>query len=371
MKILIVGEYSGFSKYLSRGLREIGHEAFVFSWGDGFKRIEQEDGITIDISNFAVLGRPIMGSHNLKRLFSNLKLSKKISSLSQYFDCALIINPCFIKQGHNILKPYPTICQIKSMLKSQDNIYLSACGNDFIFNSFLPLRGKVSDFILSKFTRSLDVDKINYLSFSEYIKGVIPVMIDYSEAYKYFEKQYKYRILPTIPLPFDTQSVVECGYNGGTINIFHGVTRPEEKGSPFIINAMKRIAEKYADKVKINIVSHLPLNEYLKILERADILIDQAYAKSYGMNAIEGLAMGKIVLSGNEPGNAEEFGVTDCPVVNIKPDADDIYNKLEQLVNNIDKVKQLSKESVQYARIIHDQKNVARKYIELFSRYNS
>lgn len=63
MKILIVGEYSGFSKYLSRGLWEIGHEAFVFSWGDGFKRIEQEDGITIDISNFAVLGRPIMGSH--------------------------------------------------------------------------------------------------------------------------------------------------------------------------------------------------------------------------------------------------------------------------------------------------------------------
>lgn len=371
MKVLIVGEYSGFSKNLSLGLREIGHEPFVISWGDGFKKINQEHGISIDISNFSICGHQIKGSHNLKRLFSSIKLSKKISSLSDFFDCALILNPCFVKLKHNWFVPYPSILQIKSMLNKKDNIYLSACGNDFIYNSFLPYRGKVSNAIIKKFTQSLDENKPSFVQFLKEIKGIIPVMIDFAEAYRYFQDQYEYKILPTIPLPFDTESVIATKKKEAPINIFHGVTRPDEKGSPFIIDAMHRIGEKYGDKVKLDIVSHLPLKEYLQILENADILIDQTYAKSYGMNTIEGMSMGKVVLSGNEPGNAEEFGTTDCPVVNILPDSDDIFNKLDFLIQNEDKLIQMSADSIKYARAFHDSRIVATQYIELFTSYNS
>lgn len=371
MRILIVGEYSGFSKYLSEGFREIGHEPFVISWGDGFKKIEQEKGITIDISNFNILGHKIKGSHNLKRLFSCVSLLRCIKKYPDYFDCALIINPCFIKQDNNLFNPYPTISQIKSMLNGKDNIYLSACGNDFIFNSFLPYRGKVSDSYINKFTKTLSVDKLAFIPLLNHIKGVIPVMIDYAEAYRYFQKDYNYNILPTIPLPFNTYSVEIKDRKIEVINIFHGVTRPEDKGSKYIIDAMQRIGIKYGNKVKINIISHLPLKEYLNQIKNADILIDQTYSKSYGMNTIEGLSMGKVVLSGNEQGNAEEFCTTDCPVVNILPNADDIYNKLEYLINNRDIMRRTAQNSVLYARSIHDYKIVARKYIELFLEYNS
>ena len=52
MKIIIIGEYSSFSKNLSEGFRTLGHECFVFSWGDGFKKIEQdgEYSYTIDVA---------------------------------------------------------------------------------------------------------------------------------------------------------------------------------------------------------------------------------------------------------------------------------------------------------------------------------
>ena len=71
MNILIIGEYSGFAKYLSRGFRQLGHGACVLSWGDGFKKIEQEDeSISINVSNYIFLGRTIRGSHHLREFFS-------------------------------------------------------------------------------------------------------------------------------------------------------------------------------------------------------------------------------------------------------------------------------------------------------------
>jgi len=40
MKILIIGEYSGFASNLKMGFKSLGHETILFSWGDGFKKIK-------------------------------------------------------------------------------------------------------------------------------------------------------------------------------------------------------------------------------------------------------------------------------------------------------------------------------------------
>ena len=67
MKILIIGELSAFSKNLSKGFHALGHESFVFSWGDGFKKIEQDDdSYHIDVSNISVFGHSIKGTNRIK-----------------------------------------------------------------------------------------------------------------------------------------------------------------------------------------------------------------------------------------------------------------------------------------------------------------
>ena len=39
MRVLIIGDFSSVAKNLCDGINSIGHESFVISWGDGFKRI--------------------------------------------------------------------------------------------------------------------------------------------------------------------------------------------------------------------------------------------------------------------------------------------------------------------------------------------
>lgn len=67
---------------------------------------------------------------------------------------------------------------------------------------------------------------------------------------------------------------------------------------------------------------------------KADILIEQCYATSVGMNAIEALSMEKVILGGNEGGNAESFGVTDFPII-ISNRMKIIYSKLKKLTKTV------------------------------------
>ena len=57
MRILIIGEYSAFARNLSSGLKNLDHTVLVFSWGDGFKEIKQDEGsVNINVSNYRCLG---------------------------------------------------------------------------------------------------------------------------------------------------------------------------------------------------------------------------------------------------------------------------------------------------------------------------
>lgn len=167
-------------------------------------------------------------------------------------------------------------------------------------------------------------------------------------------------------MPYDCSSTPITRQHNSRINIFHGITRAKEKGSDIVIDALEKVSKCFPERVFVNVVSHIPLREYLLQMSQSDIVIDQCYAYSYGMNAIEALAMGKVVLSGNEPNNMKEFGIDYCPVINIRPSVDDIVEKLKQLVNDPTRIKEISNQSKHYVSQIHNCENIANKYIELF-----
>ena len=371
MKILIIGEFSAFSKNLSKGFHALGHESFVFSWGDSFKKIEQDDdSYHIDVSNISVFGHSIKGTNRIKRLFTAPRLHRYISKMPCDWDVAFLINFGFLQKGTNIFNDMISIQEIQSLLKDPSQIYLSACGGDFIFDSFLPNRARISPADLEKAQKNTAISSKPYDLFKTFmplVKGVIPITIDYFEAYKFFEDKYDYNLLPIIPLPFDTESVEYKNDIHDKIVIMHGVNRYYEKGSDYIIPAMERIEKDYPDKVEVRIVSHVPLKEYLKIMSEANIVIDQAYAYSAGMNAVEALAMGKVVLGGDYSGNAESLGVKEFPVIDITADIDQIYSVLKDLVFNPEKIKMISEESRKTACELYDCRKIAARYVELFN----
>ncbi len=372
MRIIIIGEFSSFAKNLSEGFRSIGHECFTFSWADGFKGItqEKEDSYEIVLRNNMSQGVLSHVKNALTSFFSYVKLKRYVynMSLEEKWDVILIINPVFIKQKKRFWNACFTEKMIKSLLSNTEHIYLSACGGDVPY----------IDYWKSHPWKNLHIVEVDYYRYytesqishfihcMSFIQKAIPVMYGYAQAWRNSEFTKSCRILPTIPLPVDTSKYEVNNTVRGKIVVFHGIIRPEQKGTPLIVEAMDRLQRNYPDKVECVAKGGMPLDEYLPLLNRTNILIDQAYADSVGMNGLYALAMGKVVLGGNAPENQKEFNEYDCPIVNIEPDVEDIYCKLEDLILNADKIEVLSKKSREYVERVHDAKVIAKKYIRVF-----
>lgn len=370
MKILIIGEFSAFSKYLSRGFHAIGHESFVFSWGDSFKRVVQDnDSYFINTRNIRIFKHDIKGTNRIKRPFTAMRLHRFIAKMPHDWDAAIIINLGFLQIKHNIFNDLISFDEIQSLLKDKTQVYLSACGGDYIFDLYFPNRRKICPAYVKKSQDNLAYSNTELLfhTFIHRIKGIIPITIGYYDAYKHYIDIYHYKLFRVIPLPFDIDSVSVSNEIKGKIVIMHGVNRYYEKGSDIIIPAMERIKNDYPDLVDLRIVTRVSLNEYLSIMQEANIVIDQAYADSAGMNAVEALAMGKVVLGGDEPGNAESLGVSEYPVIDIVPDEDYIYSVLKELILNPERIKRISKQSRDTAANVYDCRIVAARYIQLFN----
>ena len=80
------------------------------------------------------------------------------------------------------------------------------------------------------------------------------------------------------------------------------------------------------------------------------------------MNALIALTKGKVVLSGNEK-ETEELLEEKSPVINIKPDVEDIFNKLENLVLNPNEISALGQRSYDFVKEVHDNVKVSKLYL--------
>jgi len=371
MRIVIIGEYSGFAYNLKDGFIKNGHDAFVYSWGDSFKQIDAGDhSYSIDVSNFTFFGRAFRGTGRIRRMWSAIKLNLHLAKKwkSEKADVILIINPAFLKLNNNPFIPLFSEKMIDKMRKPKAKLYLSACGNDYITNSYGPYSRKINEYGLYRYYDKAYLGRKSFEQILNFVRDIIPTMADYSIPYHFFEKDYNYIVHPTIPLSFDVLSETSKNEIKEKIVIMHGITRAHDKGSYIILAALDKLKKAYEDKIDVRIVERIPFSQYLALMAETNIIIDQCYGLGYGMNAIEALSMGKVVMGGNEIENQIEFGITDSPIVTIGPDADDIFKKLEILVNNPNLIKELSLKSRTYAEIVHDSAVVAKKYIELFEK---
>ena len=375
MKIIIIGEFSSFAKNLSIGFRKLGHECFVFSWGDSFKRIEQDNGYTV------FTPKPVKHVFSFNRVrnrvgyyLSRYKLLKRVSKMTKEgkWDVVFIINPSFIKRRH--FDNFFSREMILEMVANPSSVYLSACGSDVPYYNYWDKHSwKNKELInLNKLEREVLSSKEvkHHLYCSSFINKVIPIMYDYAEAWRNSEYSKNYVVCPTIPLPVDIDKIEYSNEIKEKITVFHGIIRPKAKGTDYIVSAMKRLEQMYPDKVECHAKGGMPLNDYLKLLHRTNILVDQVYAGSSGMNALYALAMGKVVLGGNEPENSKEYKIPHIPIINIGPDSDAIFKELENLVLNPQLINKLSTESREYVKRYHDSKVIAQKYIDVFTSFS-
>jgi glycosyltransferase involved in cell wall biosynthesis len=346
MKILLLGEFSGFFDNLKDGLISLGHDVITINSGDGWKKIGSRQKIKLFSNSKFKYIRLI---ENLFLLIFNIKKIKD-------FDIVQIISPIIFGYRFN-----QNILALRYISKNNKKVFLSVAGDHynikFVFEN-LKYSPPLNEATFNNRRKINDEKVLNIVS------GIIPVMYTYAEVYRNHKK-----LLDTIPLPLNSNEIKFSNqvFKDNKILIFHGLNREDEKGTKYILEAMHKLKKNFPNKVEILVEGKLPFKIYKKLLEEANIIVDQALSYEYGMNALYSMAMGKIVLSGNEIECQEEFKRYDIPIINIKPNANDIYDKLVSLINNKEKIIEIGNKSRLFVEDFHNHIKIAQKYVDLWN----
>ena len=101
------------------------------------------------------------------------------------------------------------------------------------------------------------------------------------------------------------------------------------------------------------------------IIDNAHILLDQVYAYDQGFNALEAMAKGKVVFTGAEKEWLDYHGlVEDTVAINALPDVAAIVEKLSWLIENPDKIVEISKNARTFIEQRHDYVKAAQDYLD-------
>lgn len=354
MKVLLVGEFSGFHNNLKKGLETLGYQVVLACSGDGFKNLPSD-------INIGSRKNGLMGT--FQRVWRSLHFLKFAKS----FDIVQFINPNIFPQalGFNDFI-------IRLIIKRNKKTFLSACGDDYAFicygrhqMRYSPIEDSLLyDYKLSRHPLDNLKAKNWWQELSNSVTGIIPVMHEYKLGYMQHSN-----LMSCIPLPIYVDDVTFTDIPPlDVITIFHGDNRYGFKGTRFVEEAFAFLKQKYPNQLELVIAGKLPLNEYLALMRRAHIVIDQTNSYSCGMNALYAMAMGKIVLGGAEPEGLNSLGFTSSPVVNITPSADSIITAVESLLFNKSKITELSIESRRFTQQNHCAIKIAKRYIEVWNK---
>lgn len=357
MKVLLVGEYSGFYLNLKQGLQELGVDVTLAANGDGWKQIPGADmslyftgKASVPIKIYRKLVKPILETERFHG-----------------YDVVQLVN-------ENIFRPYINSYMIRDMKRHNGKLYVNVAGNSYsLYKAWKD--GKLGYYTYDNNPEKYDVFVNGGLrrrmmrSTEEYVDdiadGIVPIMYEYAVGVR-----ERINCKKTIQLPFNADKV-EYKENkiGSKLVIFHGILREKDKGTDYIRQAFEIIKQKYPNDVEIVIEGRLPLKEYLEVLKRTNILVDQCKEHCWGLNACYGMAQGKVVLGGASNNSLREFGLKKSPVFHIMPNVEQIVGQLSYIIENRNKITEWGYESRKFVETFHNHISVAQKYVDMWQEY--
>ncbi len=378
MKILLLGEYNSSHYTLKEGLETLGHEVLVVGNGDGFKKR------FVDIQLKLLFNKGI--GYYIKRIIYKIFKIDITSVLTEFqfnkhknsfvgYDIVQLINE----------SPFKTVPKtetklLKFIFKNNKNVFLLSCGTDYvsvkhaaegmfrysILTPFYEKRGTQKEF-----SHALMYLTPPYIKLHEYvyknIKGVIASDFDYHIPLIENEKY-----LGLAPNPINTEKLDYINLDiDDKIIIFHGINEKNyhKKGNDIFEKALDIIQKKHADAIEIVTVRSLPYNEYINAFDKAHILLDQVFAYDQGFNALEAMAKGKVVFTGAEKEWLSYYNLEeDSVAINALPDEHQIASKLEWLILNPEKIKEISKNARKFIELEHDYIKCANIYLDKWKR---
>lgn len=365
MKILLIGEYSNVHWTLAEGLRQLGHDVCVVSNGDYWKNYRRD--VDLSRKSFSLID-------SMKYLAKVNRLMLKLRN----YDVVQIINPIFLD-----LRARKNLPFYKFLRRHNKRMFMCAFGMDYYWvKTCLDCTTfRYSDFNLGKRQRTEEAFNQQFIKdwmgkekrpLNEYIAqdcdGIITGLYEYDACYRpIFPDKTHY-----IPFPINMSGVkrVREYHERDKIRIFIGIqkNKSEYKGTDIMLHAAENLQSKYADKVELLKVESVPFEEYQNTMNSCHIMLDQLYGYSPAMNALLAMSKGMVVVGGGEEETYDILGEKELrPIINVVPDENDVYKKLEHLILYPSLIPILSQQSIDFVQRHHDYVKVAKEYVKAFT----
>jgi hypothetical protein len=377
MKVLLFGEFNRTHWNIKKGLETLGHKAIVVSTTDGFKKVDVDIELKDPYRSFLLKKLRILvykiSGIDLSAKSIKKQLTSKIDKFKG-FDVVQFINEAPFDFNRADQKSiFELICSHNS------KVFLLSTGLDYpsvsyafdkkfrysILTPYFENKGSNQDF-----SPALSYLTPEHLNLHRYIfnaiEGVIANDLDYHIP---LIEQPKY--LGIIPHAINLS---QLNYKAPNIEdkiiIFHGINSNNyyKKGNDIFEKALAIVSQNYSDKIEIIVAKDLPYKNYIKSFEKAHILLDQIYAYDQGFNALEAMAKGKVVFTGAEQEWLDYYNVEKNTIaINALPNAEAIATDIEWLIENPQKIIEISKNARKFVETHHDHINCAKQYIEKWS----
>jgi hypothetical protein len=321
MKIALIGEYSGVHTSLKIGLENLGHEVDIYSNGDGFKKIKSN--LTLYPEHKSLLN---------KLHFYIFGISKLFKLISINYDIIQIINPHVVSSPRGNPYYYGWIINKLNKTKAIKSLAVVGCeANTQRVISALersPCVGCLKDYGLTAcpFITKNNIKITNHVE--RFANHIVP--IGSTCYFKSYENHPKCREI--VPNAVDI-SFIPARKNivKNKIRILHGLSRKGFKGSDIILEALEKVHQSHSDFFEIIIPDKLKFDDYVKLLSTANVVVDQLYGDSLGMNALYSMGASCLVFAHFDRIKIGTLDLTEAPAIQVGETVDEIYQQIISL----------------------------------------
>lgn len=382
MKVLLIGEYSGVHTNLAKALRQKEVSVLTIHDGDAYKKFPADINISYKylssniflIKKFLNLYYLILTYLGVIGCFQILKYFSVISKLKNY-DVVQIINPIALAGYGSIVNYF----FIRYIVNNNKKMFMCALGDDYIwvdsalkdkkyksmFHNIDPKHWKeyIHPFM---YKYGFFYKKLNYYTIKK-SRRIIPGLYDY---YMYYKKFSNCNEIVPIPMVIN-ENVKPLQFISYPIKIFHGwqPNKIARKGNDILDEAVRRILKNYPDLIDYEIIGGISYNEYIRKFDESFIYFDQCYSLDRGVNALLGMEAGKVVFGGFSKEVKSIYNISKDVMIDIEPNVDDIYNKLEKLILDPKIMEEISINSIKFITEYHSLDVVSDLYLNIWMKY--
>ncbi len=252
---------------------------------------------------------------------------------------------------------------------------------DIFFASYKPVNGtlpsklKVVHHFCGTDVRQLDVARkhnrfavVKGKDNSEAIRKHLKELSVTSEHCTIMDEELRPHVEPFFKYVHIVPRMVDIGkfnpiYNGHKkLTVVHASTHAEVKGTQQIVNAVEKLKKKY--DFNFWLVAGMRHDKAMELYKKADIVICQLNLDSYGVFAIEAMALGKVVITRLSDKMAQTYP-ENPPLISAHPNT--IVDMLENVLLMSAKTRhQIGKRARRYVEKYHSPDAVMPKLIEVY-----